>query len=217
MINIIIRDERPEDYDAILRLTYEAFLTVDYSDRRRMDEHYLIHLLKGCPLVIPRLALVAERDGEIVGHILYTRSMVANLPTITFGPLSVIPKFHRQGIGRALVSHSMDKAREMGFRAVLITGVPDYYPKLGFGRGRDFGVTLPDGTAPDALMCYELIPGYLSGGGTLIFEANDIFEQAENDDAGYEAFHKQFMAEHYPENGVLSDVFGKMDEINFEV
>ncbi|MDR1464893.1 MAG: GNAT family N-acetyltransferase [Oscillospiraceae bacterium] len=203
-----IRLERPEDCAAILRLTYEAFLTLDFPGRRRMDEHYLIHLLQGSPFVVPALCFVAEQSGpyrtagEIVGHILYTASKVIRpdgsvLPTLTFGPLSVLPKYHRQGIGRALVRHGMDKAREMGFGAVLITGVPEYYPKLGFGRGREFGLTLPDGTSGDEFMVYELTPGYL-GGGVLQFDAIDTFEQAENDDAGFAAFHGRFMTENFP-------------------
>ena len=53
--NITIRNERANDYDAILRLTYEAFLTLDYPGRRRVDEHFLIYLLKNSTHVIPEL------------------------------------------------------------------------------------------------------------------------------------------------------------------
>jgi predicted N-acetyltransferase YhbS len=172
-----------------------------------MDEHYLIQLLRGTAWPITELSFVAERDGEIAGHIVYTKSTAGGKPTITFGPLSVLPEYHRQGIGRALVEHSMNAAREMGFGAVVITGVPEYYPKLGFSRGRDFGISLPDGASPDALMVYELIPGYLSGGGAVGFEAAGIFEQAENDDAGFAVFHKQFMRESYPERLILRPLF----------
>jgi len=206
-----IRPECPDDYNAILRLTYEAFLTLDYPGRRRMDEHYLIHLLQGSPFVIPELCFVAEQDGVIAGHILYTKSEIlcpdgTATDTITFGPLSVLPERHKQGIGAALVRHSMERAREMGFGALLITGVPDYYPKLGFKRARDYDLTLPDGTADDSFMAYELAPGCLSGGGTLRFLSPE-FEQSENDDAGFEAFHKAFMAEHYPAQLTLRPLF----------
>jgi len=183
---MIIRPEHPDDYSAVLRLTYKAFLTLDYPGRRRMDEHYLIRLLQGSPFVTPELSFVAELDGKIVGHILYTKSEVLRpngeaIDTITFGPLSVLPERHRQGIGAALVRHSMEKARELCFGAVLITGVPDYYPKLGFHRAREYGLTLPDGTAEDSFMAYELAPGYLAGGGTLRFLPPE-FELAEKND-----------------------------------
>lgn len=199
--NITIRPETPDDYAAILPLTYEAFLTLDYPGRRRVDEHYLIHLLRESSSVIPELCFVAELNGEIVGHILYTKSgfrrpdgTVAD--TITFGPLSVMPKYHKQGVGKALVHHSMERAKEMGFGALLIVGVPDYYPKLGFKRASAYGLMLADGSSPDAFMVYELIEEYLHGGGVYQVFAPE-FETTENDDAGFEAFHQQFMSE-YP-------------------
>ena len=206
-----IRPERPDDYNAILRLTHKAFLTLDYPGRKRMDEHYLVHLLRGSPFVIPELCFVAELDGDIVGHILYTKSEIqrpggATVDTISFGPLSVLPERHRQGIGAALVRHSLEKARELGFGAVLITGVPDYYPKLGFHRAREYGLTLPDGSSDDSFMAYELVPGYLTGSGTFHFLPPE-FEQAEKDDAGFAAFHKQFMAENYPGELTLRPLF----------
>ncbi len=201
--NLEIRLEQPDDYPAILRLTYRSFLTLDYPGRRRMDEHYLLHLLQGSPFVIPELCFVAVLDGTIVGHILYTKSEIlrpdgTKRDTITFGPLSVLPERQRQGIGAALVRRSMEKAREMGFGAILITGVPDYYPKLGFQRAREYHLTLPDGTADDSFMAYELVRGSLSGGGVLRFLPPE-FKQAEDDDAGFAAFHAQFLAANDPE------------------
>ena len=195
-LNITMRGERPDDYEAILRLTYEAFLTLDYPGRRRMDEHYLIYLLQSSKHVISDLCFVAEYEGEIVGHILYTKSSFkrpdnSEANTITFGPLSVLPKYQRRGIGSTLVRHSMDKAQELGYKAVLITGVPDYYPKLGFKRASSYNLILPDFPIPDAFMVYELKPEYLTGGGIYHSWAPE-FDQAEDDDTGYEAFHKQF-------------------------
>lgn len=202
-----IRKELAEDYNSILRLTYEAFLTLDYPGRRRADEHFLVTLLQGSKYVIPELCFVTELEGEIVGHILYTKSEIVKddgmkIPAITFGPLSVLPVHHRKGIGAALVRHSMEQARALGYGAVLIVGVPDYYPKIGFKRAREYGLTLPDGSSPDEFMVYELQEGYLSGGGTLNFLPPE-FDKAENDDAGYEVFHKQFMSQFYPGRLIL--------------
>lgn len=177
-----------------------------------MDEHYLIHLLKASSSVIRELCFVAELDGEIAGHILYTKSKFrrpdnSEAETITFGPLSVLPKYHRQGIGKALVTHSMEKAREMGFKAVLIVGVPEYYPKLGFKRASEYGL-FPAGDYTelhavetqslmnDAFMVYELKPGYLSGG--VHDDWAPEFDTAENDDAGFDTFHKSFAEKYFP-------------------
>ncbi|NLV96709.1 MAG: GNAT family N-acetyltransferase [Desulfovibrionales bacterium] len=196
-----IRNEAPEDFPAILLLTAEAFLTLDYQGRRWMDEHYLISLLRGSEFVIPELCFVVEKDAQIVGHILYTRSELRQAdgttsPVITFGPVSVLPEYQRQGIGAALIGHSLEKARELGHGAVVIMGVPDYYPRLGFQRGREYALLLPDGSAPDEFMAYELRPGYLQGGVFNLLAPE--FEQAENDEEGFWSFHKNFMTDLFP-------------------
>ena len=203
MIQIKIRAEQPDDYRAILRLTYEAFQTLHYPGRRRVDEHFLIHLLQGSEFVIPELRFVAEYDGSIVGHIIYAKSKIlcadgTERETVTFGPLSVLPQYHKQGVGAALVAHSMREARLMGIGAVVIEGVPAYYPKLGFRRAREFGVTQKDGTAPDPLMAYELQQGYLAGGGIIVFLPPE-YVVCEEDDAGYVRFHEKFLKEYFPE------------------
>ena len=209
---ITIRPESWSDYDAILRLTYEAFLTLNFPERRRVDEHYLIALLRGSDFVIPELSFVAEMDGAIVGHILYTKSKVVHhdgtdANTITFGPLSVLPKYHRLGIGKGLVLHSIEKAKDMGFGAVLIVGVPEYYPKLGFKRAREYALMLADGVSPDAFMAYELTDGYLHGGGVCHFLAPE-YEIVEKDDEGYDAFNRDFMSKLFHGKLILRPFFG---------
>lgn len=188
-------------------MTYEAFLTLDFPGRRQLDEHFLVSYLRGSSFVISELCFVAECHGEVVGHILYTKSEIrrvdgTKIKTVTFGPLSVLPKYHRQGIGAALVRHSLEKTRELGYEAVLIVGVPEYYPKLGFKRAREDGLMLPDGTAPDAFMAYELRPGSLNRGGVFHLLAPE-YELAETDLAGLEKFHQQFMKENYPGQLIL--------------
>ncbi|MCL2433251.1 MAG: tRNA (guanosine(37)-N1)-methyltransferase TrmD [Clostridia bacterium] len=198
--NITIRKERPGDYRQVLPLTYHAFTDLWYHiDRRRIDEHYLIYLLKKSKSVINKLCFVAELNGVVVGHILYTKSAFRRpggtvAPTCTFGPLSVLPELQRYGIGRRLALHSMEAARDQGWKAVIITGIPEYYPKLGFKRAADFGLTMMDGTTADYFMAYELESGYLAGGGKHCEQAPE-FTQAEEDDAGFEAFHQQFISE----------------------
>jgi predicted N-acetyltransferase YhbS len=200
-IDLIIRLEHPDDYEDVLRLNYEAFQTLDYPGRVREDEHYLIYLLRGSKSVIPELTFVAEQGGKIVAHILYTNSVIEHpdgqvTPTITFGPVCVHPKLHRQGIGAAIIKHSMDKARELGHGAVLITGVTDYYPKLGFKRAREYNLTLEDGTSEDSFMAYELIPGYIKSEGKLKFLAPE-YALSEVQDERFETFHKKFLEEYY--------------------
>ena len=201
-MSLVLRPERPEDREEILRLTYEAFMTLDYPGRRRLDEHFLLSLLYESGKGIAPLCFAAILDGRIAGHIFYCETAFTRLDgtkarTLTFGPLSVHPEHQRQGIGRALVSHTLDLARGLHFGAVLITGVPEYYPRLGFRRARDYGLTMKDDSAPDAFMAYELIPGYLAGGG--VYDTwPEEYDRAEQDEAGYAAFDAAFQKKYAP-------------------
>jgi len=126
--------------------------------------------------------------------------------TITFGPLSVLPKYHRRGIGAALVRNSIEKAREMGFSAIIIVGVPEYYPKLGFRRGVEFDLAMADGSVIDAFMAYEIVPGYLDGGG-IYNEYAPKFDIVEKDIEAQSAFHRQFMTKYFPNMLTLRPLF----------
>ena len=83
--------------------------------------------------------------------------------TLTFGPLTVTPEHQRKGIGQALMLHTLAKAKELGCRAVLIFGHPEYYPRVGFKRAAEFGITTPEGKTFDAFMVYPLYNGALDG------------------------------------------------------
>jgi predicted N-acetyltransferase YhbS len=116
---------------------------------------------------VPELDYVAEIDGKLVGHIIYSKSKIAGddgleHEMLTFGPLSVHPDYQRQGIGEALVRYSIKEVKKLeGYDAILIFGHPEYYPRLGFKPGEDFSITDQNGNYHRALMLYELYPGAL--------------------------------------------------------
>ncbi len=176
-----IRLETPADHRAVEKLTREAFRDLRLPGRERCDEHLLVRKMRTVEAFVPELDFVAEHSGKIVGHIAYTRSGIATLQgktieTLTFGPLSVKPEFQRRGIGAALIGHSLEKARRLGCRAILILGHPAYYPRFGFKPASAFGITLDNGIAPDALMAIELEPGALAGiSGHFIYDP--VFER----------------------------------------
>jgi predicted N-acetyltransferase YhbS len=172
---VIIRLEQPKDYSAVERLTLAAFKTFTFQDGSRppqTDEHYLVHIMRGIPAFVPELDFVGETGGEIACNIMYTESKVvrpdgSELATLTFGPVSVKPELHGQGLGAEIIRHSIDRARELGYGAVIIAGHPGYYPRFGFRPASDFNLTMPDGSTMEPLMALEIIDGCLGmDGGT---------------------------------------------------
>ena len=169
-MDLNIRLETPDDYYAVEEMTRDTFWAFweEDEDREMCNEHLLVHKLRGVDALVPELNCVAELDGEIVGHIIYTKSWIEaddgkKYETLTFGPLTVKQELQSKGIGRALMQHTFDIARNLGHRAVLIFGIPDYYPRVGFKRAAEFGLTTSDGYVFDAFMVYPLYDGALDG------------------------------------------------------
>jgi len=168
MSGLHIRKETPDDYYAVEELTREAFWEFGAIEQTICDEHLLVHKLRSTESFIPELSIVAEMGANIVGHIAYSKSKVVDdngneHDTLTFGPLSVLPEYQGLGIGKTLMKHSFEAARGLGFRAVIIFGHPDYYPRVGFRRAAEFGITTSDGRTFDPFMAIELFPGALDG------------------------------------------------------
>ena len=161
---INIRREAPPDHRVVEDLTREAFWG---TEGPRCNEHLLVHRLRNAESFVPELDLVAELDGVVVGHVVYTRAQVvgadASWDVLTFGPLSVLPSYQGTGVGGALMRHSLAEAARLGHRAVVVYGHPDYYPRFGFRRCADVGITAPGGATFDALMALALVDGGLDG------------------------------------------------------
>jgi len=164
-MEIIIRPERSEDHYAAELVAKRAFWNLHYPG---CDEHYLVHLLRSDKDYIPELSRVAECDGRVVGAIYYSRSAVrsedgSDIEVLTFGPLCVDPDYQNRGIGGRLLRDTMELARGMGHKAIIIFGEPGYYPRFGFVTCDRFGITTHDGANFDAFMGIELVPGALDG------------------------------------------------------
>jgi len=165
MENIIIRNETPADYRIVENLTREAFWNVY---RPGCLEHYVLHTFRTDPAFVPELDLVMERNGEIIGHVMYVRSVIKTddgreIPIMTFGPISIAPKYKRRGYGKKLLDYSMEKAREMGAGALAIAGNIDFYGKSGFVVSKTRGVRYKDDPDADYFLIVELEPGFLNG------------------------------------------------------
>ena len=88
-------------------------------------------------------ALVAEQDGEVVGHIQFSRAWVGDYPVVLLGPIGVRPDRQRNGIGSALIHSGLAEARARGERAVILLGDPNFYSRFGFVAASRFGLRNP--------------------------------------------------------------------------
>lgn len=164
-MNLSLRPETEPDYETVEFLTREAFWDLY---RPGCVEHLLAHKLRQVSAFIPELDFVAELDGRIAGNIMYSRAKVVDsdgnaAEVLTFGPLSVLPKFQKTGVGSALILHTEKIAAQMGFRAIIIFGNPAYYHRFGFDGAEKYGVTTAEGENFDAFMALELFPGAMRG------------------------------------------------------
>jgi putative acetyltransferase len=122
---------------------------------------------KGVELV----SLVADVDGIVVGHVLFSRVSLAGhdeLKLMGLGPLAVLPMYQRKGIGSALVREGLSRCRQLGARAVAVVGHPQYYPRFGFVAASSFGIRCKYDVPADVFMLAELESGALAGASGLL-------------------------------------------------
>jgi predicted N-acetyltransferase YhbS len=173
-MDIRLRREQPEDYRIVEELTREAFWNHYVPG---CNEHYLLHTMRNADSFVKTLDVVAEVDGRIVGNIVYTKATILDDTgsahgVLCFGPLSVLPEFQRMGIGSALIESTKMTAGELGYKAILIYGDPQYYGRFGFVAAETFKIGTADNMYAPPLQALELIPGALSNiGGRFVEDA----------------------------------------------
>jgi putative acetyltransferase len=126
---IIIRCETDADIDAIRDVTVSAFRTLEISSH---TEQFIIAALRTAKSLT--VSLVAEVDGRVVGHIAFSPVTISDGTRNWYGlgPVSVLPEYQRQGIGKALIEEGLSRLRSVNARGVCLVGHPDYYRKFGF-------------------------------------------------------------------------------------
>lgn len=150
---MVIRQETKKDYDEIYHLVQEAFLSAEHSDG---TEHDLVIALRKGESFVPELSMVAEIDGKLVGHILFTKGKVGKDTVLIFAPLSVMPGYQKQGIGSALIREGHKMAKKLGYSYSLLLGSETYYPRFGYLPAEQFGVQIPDGMPSENFMAIKL-------------------------------------------------------------
>jgi putative acetyltransferase len=156
-----IRPEADADRPAIYSVNKAAFETsaeANLVDTLRAKAGQLI-------------SLVAEIDEQIVGHIFFSAVSLTERPELSLmglGPMAVLPKHQRQGVGSALVREGLKRCKQQGYEAVVVVGHPEYYPRFGFVPASRYGIRCEYDVPDDVFMIVELVAGTLWGASGLI-------------------------------------------------
>lgn len=150
-----IRPEQPADATAIAEVTRLAF-----TDGGGVRENEMIGEIRASGRFLPDLSLVAEVEGQVVGHVIVAPAELRGDPehperprrVLLLGPLSVLPEFQRRGIGSALMRSVLARLCGRSEPMVVLWGHEEYYPRFGFRRAAEFGLR-PD---TPAAMVYPL-------------------------------------------------------------
>ncbi len=126
---MIIRKETAADIEAITEVTIAAFKTLVISNQ---TEHLIIKALRSADVLT--ISLVAEIDERVVGHIAFSPVTISDGTKDWYGlgPISVLPEYQKQGIGKSLINKGLSSLKELGGQGCALVGDPNYYKQFGF-------------------------------------------------------------------------------------
>ena len=168
---MFIRTETEADYTNIYNLVKIAFQTAKVSNGKEQD---YVNQLRASGNYIPELALIAEKNGEILGHIMLTKTHITNgdkkYEALLLAPLSVVLAHRNKGVGSKLICDSFELAKKMGYLSVIVVGDPAYYQRFGFKPSAEFGIRNIDNIPDMYVMACELAANALKNtGGDISF------------------------------------------------
>ena len=156
----ITRAETGADLPAVREIELAAFDTPLEAD--------LVDALRADAAWIDGLSLVAaDQEGRLVGHALLTRCHIGDTPALCLGPVAVLPTHQNTGAGSAVIRAALAAAEAKGERYVTVLGHPAYYPRFGFTRASDHGITVTLDVPDEALMALTLDPAHPLPSGTI--------------------------------------------------
>ena len=140
---VVVRDEAPGDARAITEVTVAAFRDLAISGH---TEQFIVEALRTSRALT--VSLVAEMDGQIVGHVAVSPVTISDGTPGWYGlgPVSVLPEHQRQGIGKALIREGLSRLTNMNARGCCLVGHPDYYRQFGFQNVPGLGL---EGVPPE--------------------------------------------------------------------
>jgi putative acetyltransferase len=143
---MIIRNETISDIEAISKITIAAFQNLAISNH---TEQFIINALRDANALT--ISLVAETDGKVVGHIEFSPITISDgsLNWYGLGPISVLPKYQKQGIGKSLINKGLSLLKELGSQGCALVGDPNYYQRFGF---RNYPQLVHEGVPQDVFL-----------------------------------------------------------------
>ena len=159
---VAIRSETDADVGAITEVTVAAFKRLEVSNH---TEQFIVSALRAAKALT--VSLVAEVDGRVIGHIAFSPVAISDGTRSWYGlgPVSVLPEYQRQGIGKALMQEGLSRLKNMNAQGCCLVGHPDYYKKFGFrnipalvleGVPQEFFFALSfDGHAPQGTVTFH--------------------------------------------------------------
>lgn len=166
-MKVQIQKENNTDYTAVRKVHQLAF--------GQDNEANLVTELRKSKSYIPDLSLVARVDRKIVGHILLTEILIVDnhnhkTVSLALAPMAVFPEFQKKGIGAQLINSSIQKARDMQYKSIIVLGHPQYYPKFGFQPAIQWKIKPPFDVPSHAFMALELVTdGLANTSGMVIY------------------------------------------------
>lgn len=162
--NFAVRQITKEDYTAIYNLIKVAFETAEHRDGD--EQNFAVNLRLG-ENYIPELDLVAELDGNLIGHIMFTKTYVTKpdgirYDTLLVAPLAVQLEYRGVGIGSTLMNEGFRIAQILGYQSAFLIGAPNYYKRFGYNFTHLHGINheyLP----AEYVMVKEFVPAALDG------------------------------------------------------
>jgi putative acetyltransferase len=165
---MVLRAERPGEESEVRAVVEAAFVAEPVVGQ-------LVDALRGSDDWLPGLSFVAEQHGAIVGHILFTRSLLDAprrlVDVLVLSPVSVAPEYQGRGIGTALIRHGLDEVRRLaGEPLVFLEGAPGFYRRFGFEPAEPLGFRRPSLRIPEpAFQVVQLPPWEPWMTGTLVY------------------------------------------------
>jgi putative acetyltransferase len=153
---MLIRTEQVMDIPKIHAINRAAFASATEAD--------IVDVLRSSAEHVT--SLVAEEDGELLGHIMFSPVQLigaADVRAMALAPMAVTPVRQHAGIGSALVRAGLEECRRLGIDAVFVVGHPTYYPRFGFKSASSIGFVCEFEVPDEAFMVAELVEGALAG------------------------------------------------------